>query len=69
MPQIELLHVMFSPNLYPQKTRIIGGVKGEETWLNLAGGGGGVQSILALSTLLTPASYTQPTIMDSLLCS
>ena len=31
---------MFSPNLYPQATKIIGIVKGEETWLNLGGGGG-----------------------------
>ena len=43
---------MFSPNLYPQKTKIIGIVKGEETWLNL---GGGVQSNPTLLTLLTPA--------------
>ena len=28
---------MFSPNLYPQTTKIIGIVKGEETWLNLGG--------------------------------
>ena len=35
---------MFSPNLYPQKTRIIGGVKFEETWLNLGGGGCTVKS-------------------------
>lgn len=45
---------MFSPNLYPQATKIIGIVKGEETWLNL-GGGGGVQSNPTLLTLLTPA--------------
>ena len=32
---------MFSPNLYPQATKIIGIVKGQETWLNLGGGGGG----------------------------
>ena len=58
---------MFSPNLYPQKTRIIGGVKFEETWLNL--GGGGVLSNPTLLTLLTPTSYRQLPIMDSLLCS
>lgn len=44
---------MFSPNLYPQATKIIGIVKGQETWLNL--GGGGVQSNPTLLTLLTPA--------------
>ena len=35
---------MFSPNLYPQATKIIGIVKGEETWLNLGGGGCTVKS-------------------------
>lgn len=37
---------MFSPNLYPQTTKIIGIVKGEEK---------GVQSNPTLLTLLTPA--------------